>query len=237
VIVAPAVDLREGRCVQLVGGKLRDERISLPDPVHQARKWWDRGFGTLHVVDLDAALSRGDNRGIIEKIVQVSPATIQVGGGIRDSTAVQGLLELGAHRVIVGTRAIEDPLWLEAMAREHPDRILVAADTRRDKVVKKGWTESSEIPVLELLDRLESLDLAGILWTDVSREGRMEGADMTEARRIVEGTSHPVWISGGVATLEQLRTLAEAGAFGVVVGMALYTEELSPEAVAREFGR
>ena len=188
MIVAPAVDLRGGRCVQLVGGRPEEEKVSLPDPVAQALYWWEAGFRTLHVIDLDAALSQGHNRHIIEKIVQETPATLQVGGGVRDQASIQRLLELGVHRVIVGTRAIDDPEWLESIAGKHPLRIMVAADVRRGEVVRKGWTESSGIPILDLLKNLGPLPLAGILNTDVSREGRMAGMDLDAAANVVRGS-------------------------------------------------
>jgi len=236
VIAAPAVDLRNGRCVQLVGGRPEDERVSLPDPVAQAGRWRELGFGTLHVVDLDAALSLGNNRAIIGELIQGTDATLQVGGGVRDTPGVEDLLALGAHRVIVGTRAIDDPEWLEEVTGDHPGRITVAADIRDGIVVRKGWRESSGIPVMELLDRLAPLPLAGILCTDVSREGRMQGIDLPGAVSVVEGSHHPVWISGGITTLDELRALAGAGAAGAVLGMAIYQGVLPPERVAREFG-
>jgi phosphoribosylformimino-5-aminoimidazole carboxamide ribotide isomerase len=237
MIVAPAVDLRRGRCVQLVGGRPEDERVSLPDPVTQARKWWEMGFGTLHVVDLDAALSLGDNRAVILEILQATGATVQVGGGIRDEATAGDLLRSGASRVIIGTRALDEPDWIGEMAERYPGSILVAADTRDGQVLRKGWTEGTGIPVLELLRRLDPLPLAGILCTDVGKEGRMEGSDLEASRTIVEGTRHPVWISGGVTTMEELKALDAAGAAGAVLGMAIYTGVLPPEEAAREFGR
>jgi phosphoribosylformimino-5-aminoimidazole carboxamide ribotide isomerase len=236
MIAAPAVDLREGRCVQLVGGRPEEERVSLPDPVAQARHWWDMGFGTLHVVDLDAALALGENREAIRRVVAGTPATVQVGGGIRDEAAVEAMLDLGARRVVVGTRAIDDPGWLKDVSSRFPGRIVVAADVRQGIVVRKGWTESTGMGVSDLLRRLDPVPLAGILCTDVAREGRMEGSDVGEAGSVIQGTRHPVWISGGITAMEELRALDRAGAFGAVLGMALYTETLSPEAVAREFG-
>lgn len=236
MIASPAVDIRGGRCVQLVGGRPEREEVSLPDPAAQARIWRDMGFGTLHIIDLDAALSQGENRAAIRAVVQSTDASIQVGGGIRDERAVQEVLALGVDRVIVGTRAIDDFHWLSRQAHGHPRKIMVAADVREGIVVRKGWTESSGIPVLELLRRLDPLPLAGILCTDVSREGRMEGIDLAGAQEVVRGSHHPLWISGGVTTVRELRALARAGAAGAVLGMALYTRILPPEEVAREFG-
>jgi len=237
MIAIPAVDLREGRCVQLVGGRPEEERVSLPDPVDQARRWWEMGFGTLHVVDLDAALSLGENRSTIREVIGATPASVQVGGGIRSEEDLEEILELGAERVIIGTRAIDDPGWLEEWAGKRPNRITVAADVRGEIVLRKGWTESSGIPLLELLDRLAELPLAGILCTDVSREGRMEGVDLDGIERLIRRSPHRVLASGGITTMEELRTLREAGAAGAVLGMALYTGTLPSEEVAKEFGR
>jgi phosphoribosylformimino-5-aminoimidazole carboxamide ribotide isomerase len=236
MIAVPAVDLREGRCVQLVGGRPEEERISLPDPVARARAWREMGFRALHVVDLDAALSFGDNRSVIRSVVEATDADVQVGGGVRDEEGVEGLLDLGVERVIVGTRAIEDPPWLEKVAAAHPGRVTVAADIREGVVMTKGWTESTGLPVQDLLDRLAPLPLAGILCTDVSREGRMEGPDLRRAVDVIRGSRHPLWISGGISDMEELRALEAAGAAGAVLGMAIYTGVLAPEQVAKEFG-
>jgi phosphoribosylformimino-5-aminoimidazole carboxamide ribotide isomerase len=236
MIAIPAVDIREGRCVQLVGGRPDQERVSLPDPVAQAKEWWKAGFGTLHVVDLDAALSLGDNLPMIQQVVKETGAIVQVGGGIRNRTAVEQILTLGAERVIVGTRAIDDPGWLRSTADSFPKRVVVAADIRDGRVVKKGWTESTGIRIVDFLRTLEGIPVAGILCTDVSREGRMQGIDLPGAATVIEESSHPVWISGGITTLDELRALDEAGAAGAVLGMALYTGTLNPAEVAREFG-
>jgi phosphoribosylformimino-5-aminoimidazole carboxamide ribotide isomerase len=195
------------------------------------------GFADLHVIDLDAALSKGHNRELIRSIVDATGATVQVGGGVRDTEGVERILALGVERVIVGTRAIDDPRWLEETTNEFQNRILVAADVRGGMVLRKGWTESSGIPLEELLDRLRPLPLAGILCTDVSREGRMEGIDLPAARSIVQRSSHPVWISGGITTMAELRGLDRAGAAGAVLGMAIYTGVISPEEVAKEYGK
>lgn len=236
MIAVPAVDLRQGRCVQLVGGRPEDERVSLPDPVAQAQLWWETGFRALHIVDLDAALSQGDNRKVIRQVVEGTRAQVQVGGGIRDEEAVAEILSLGADRIIIGTRAIDDPGWLAALSQQYPDRIVVAADIRDGIVLRKGWTESSGIPVIDLLGALTDLPLAGILCTDVSREGRMEGMDLPGARGIIRGSPHPVWMSGGITTMEELRGLDAAGAAAAVLGMAIYTGTLPAARVAEEFG-
>lgn len=236
MIAAPAVDLRGGRCVQLVGGRPDDERVSLPDPVAVARDWWDRGFRTLHVVDLDAALGAGDNRGLVSELATATGATVQVGGGLRSDQEVDRVLAAGAHRAIVGTRAVDDPAWLEALALRHPRRIMVAADIRDGRVLRRGWTEASGLDVLDFVRSLSTLPLAGVLCTDVAREGRVEGIDLEGAAAVIGASPHPVWISGGISTEQDLKDLNGAGAAGAVLGMALYTGALDAAMVAREYG-
>jgi phosphoribosylformimino-5-aminoimidazole carboxamide ribotide isomerase len=236
MIAVPAVDLREGRCVQLVGGRPEEERVSLPDPEEVARRWWETGFAWLHVVDLDAALGRGHNRERVEALCHATPAQVQVGGGLRDDEAVARVLDAGARRAVVGTRAVEDRTWLEALAVRHPDRIVVAADVRDGRVLRKGWTEASRLEVEAFVGKLDALPLAGVLCTDVGREGRMAGVDGPMTRAVVEATRHPVVASGGVATLHDLELLDDLGAAAAVLGMALYTEALDPGLVARRYG-
>jgi phosphoribosylformimino-5-aminoimidazole carboxamide ribotide isomerase len=231
----PAVDLKGGRCVQLVGGRPEDERVSLPDPVSVAGSWRALGFPDVHVVDLDAALGTGDHLSLIEQIVRDHPGTVQVGGGVRDDDRALRLLDVGVDRVVVGTRAVEDPDWLEALAARLPGKIMVAADIRDGKVLSRGWTEATALGILDLLARLDPLPLAGILCTDVGREGRLEGIDRAGVTEVLSGTAHPVWISGGVTTVDELHFLAEEGATGAVLGMALYTGVLDPETLVRTF--
>ncbi|MCG6956035.1 MAG: 1-(5-phosphoribosyl)-5-[(5-phosphoribosylamino)methylideneamino] imidazole-4-carboxamide isomerase [Gemmatimonadetes bacterium] len=259
MIAAAAVDIRGGRCVQLVGGSPSDERISLPDPVAVAMRWFQLGFTTLHVVDLDAALGSGGNLDLVLEVAATSDAVLQVGGGIRDDDRAAALL--GApplpraarstrdrdaqesrserplvHRIVVGTRAVDDPDWLAALARRWPGRVMPALDVRNGVVLRKGWTESATLPMASFLERLEGLPLAGILTTDVGREGRLSGVDRPHVADILRATRHPVWISGGVTTEDDLQWLEEAGAAGSVLGMAIYTGALDAERVARRWG-
>lgn len=236
MIAAPAVDLKGGRCVQLVGGRPEDVRVSLPDPVAVARHWASLGFGSLHVVDLDAALGGGDNRAVVARVATATGAVTQVGGGVRDERRLRELLAGGADRVVVGTRAVDDPSWLREVAYRHPDRIVVAADIREGRVLRRGWTEESGTEVASLLAAVADIPLAGVLCTDVAREGRMEGIDLASMADIVDRSAHPVWISGGITTLEDLAALDELGAHGVVLGMALYTGTLDPATVAERYG-
>ncbi len=236
MIAIPAVDLKEGRCVQLVGGRPEEARVTLPDPVAVARRWRDRGFRVLHVVDLDAALGSGGNLDLVARLVREVPGELQVGGGVRDDERARTLLELGVDRVIVGTRAVDDPDWLAHLAESHPGRIVVAADMRDGWILRKGWTEATELRVGAFLDGLSALPLAGVLCTDVGREGQVRGIDRGGVEAVLAASSHAVWISGGVTTLDELRFLHRAGAAGAVLGMALYTGALDADKVAEEFG-
>jgi phosphoribosylformimino-5-aminoimidazole carboxamide ribotide isomerase len=236
MIAAPALDLRGGRCVQLVGGRVEEERVSLADPLAVAERWWALGFGTLHVVDLDAALGLGNNARLIEEVVRATPAIVQVGGGLRDEAAVDAALASGAERVVVGTRAVDDAAWLERLAAERPGRVMVAADVRDGFVLRKGWTERTTLTVNELLERVDGLPLGGVLCTDVAREGRMGGIDVASAAGAVGASRHPVWISGGIASPVELEVLAAMGAAGVVLGMALYTGLLDAVEIGAGYG-
>lgn len=237
MIALAAIDVRGGRVVQLVGGRPEEERVSLPDPAAVARRWQDAGFAALHVVDLDGALSSGGNRDAVEAVLRAATVPVQVGGGVRDADAVERLLTSGAARVVVGTRAVEEPQWLEGLVTRHPGRLVVAADVRGERVVTRGWTAEVELTAEALLERLDGLPLAAVLVTDVGREGGMGGADTERFRRLAAATRHPLQASGGIASAEDLRELARAGASGAVLGMALYTGALDASAVAREFAK
>jgi phosphoribosylformimino-5-aminoimidazole carboxamide ribotide isomerase len=223
--------------VQLVGGRPEDERVSLPDPIAVARGWQALGFESLHVVDLDAALGNGDNLALATELVAATSADTQVGGGVRDDARADALLTAGADRIVVGTRALADPDWLAALAGRLPGRVVVAIDTRDGQVVTRGWKEATPLRALEYLPTLANLPLAGVLSTDVGREGRLEGIDRAWCARVVEASPWPVWISGGVTTLDELEWLDGVGAHGVVLGMSIYTDTLDRAEVAARWGR
>lgn len=235
MIVIPAVDLRDGCCVQLVGGSFEKEMVRLDDPIGAARKWEADGFRIIHVVDLDAAMRTGSNATVVESILRSVSCEVQVGGGIRDEQQVADLLQAGATRVILGTKAIEDPFWLSDMSSRFPGSIIVAADTRERNLVTRGWTRTSPRNVIDLIDELNDLGLAGVLVTAVHREGQLEGPDLRLMEDVVSASSHPVFSSGGIRGMNDLRSLEEEGVAAAIVGMALYTGTLDPRAAAEEF--
>ncbi len=236
MIAIPAVDLRDGACVQLVGGSFAQEKVRLEHPVDVARSWEHYGFHRLHVVDLDAATGRGSNIAVVRSLLFDSGVPIQVGGGVRTDELVEELLEAGAMSVIVGTRALEEPEWLAELAARHPGEIIVACDVRERRITTRGWAHTLPLDILDVVDELNPLPLGGLLVTAVHREGQMQGTDLPLMEDVAESSHFPVYASGGVTTMQDLRALEHRGLAGVVIGMALYTGALDPVVVAGEFG-
>lgn len=235
MIAIPAIDIREGACVQLVGGSYDAQQLSLDDPSAVARRWDFAGFRRVHVVDLDAATGRGSNDHTIRDILRATSMEAQVGGGVRSERQIEALVRDGAQRVVLGTRAIESPHWLAEMAELFPDLLVVAADVRERHVVTHGWSSVTDRYVLDLVESFNDVPLAGVLVTAVHREGLMEGTDLALMEEVVELSAHPVCASGGVATIGDLRALEDRGLASVVIGMALYTGALDAPTVAEEF--
>ena len=235
MIAIPAVDLKGGRVVQLVGGVPEQERVSLPEPVGVAEQWVENGFAALHVIDLDAALGTGSNSTVIREILEAVEVPVQVGGGVRDDDAVDALLGAGAARVIVGTQAIADPAWLRRIAARHPGRIVLAADARDRRIVTHGWTKQTAVEALDLVRQLDDVPLAGVLVTDVSREGAMAGADVVFFESLVNACAHPLMAAGGVTSEADLSALAGVDVAAAILGMALYTEALDAPTIARSY--
>jgi phosphoribosylformimino-5-aminoimidazole carboxamide ribotide isomerase len=236
MIAIPAVDLRAGKCVQLVGGDYDAEKVRLDDPASVARDWVREGFNRLHVVDLDAATGRGRNDEVIREILRTAGVPVQVGGGVRDESRIERLLDDGAEYVVVGTRAVEDEDWRRDMANQFPGRLIIAADVRERYVVTKGWAETSRLNVVDFVEELSTLPLAGVLVTAVHLEGKMEGTDLPLMEDVAEASAWPVFASGGVTSLEDMRALEHRGLSGAVLGMALYTGAIDPRRLAEEFG-
>jgi len=237
MIVIPAVDLREGHCVQLVGGSYDREAIRFDDPVDVATRWQRSGFPTLHLVDLDAATGRGSNRDVIRRILECSECETQVGGGIRKTEDIDELLRAGADRVITGTRGLEDPDWLASVADANPGRVVVAVDIRERGVVTRGWSGAHDRDFRDVVTALGSLPLGGLLVTAVHREGLMEGTDLPLMREVMAHSALPIQAAGGIGTIEDLRALKDLGVSAAIVGMALYTGALDPSAIIEEFAQ
>lgn len=236
MIVIPAVDLRDGACVQLVGGDYAREAVRWPHATAAAAHWVAQGFTTLHVVDLDAATGRGENQALAARIAATPGVrATQMGGGVRDDAGIAARLAAGAARVVVGTRALEDPDWLAAAAARHPGRIVVAADVRGLQVVTHGWQETHASSLEVVLAALQPLPLAAVLVTAVHREGLLAGSDLALFEQVMRNTRHPVQASGGITTFDDVRALERLGIAAVVLGMSLYTGALDARRLSQEY--
>ncbi|WP_435348190.1 1-(5-phosphoribosyl)-5-[(5-phosphoribosylamino)methylideneamino]imidazole-4-carboxamide isomerase [Haloarchaeobius sp. HRN-SO-5] len=220
--VVPAVDVQDGEVVQLVQGERGTEK-TYGDPVDAAERWVEQGARTLHLVDLDGAFE-GErvNAPAIEAILDAVDVTVQLGGGIRTAADAIDLLDRGVDRVILGTAAVENPDVVAEISDVYPDGVLVSLDAKGGEVVVSGWTEGTGLDPTEAAGRYEDLGATGILFTDVDVEGRLAGVQTDPVRRLVDAVGIPVVASGGVATLDDVRALRDAGAAAVVVGSALY---------------
>jgi phosphoribosylformimino-5-aminoimidazole carboxamide ribotide isomerase len=226
VIVIPAIDLREGRCVRLHQGRSDRETVFSDDPVAVARGWKDLGAERLHVVDLDGAFAGEPKQSaLVARIVAaVAPVPVELGGGLRDLRAVESALETGVQWAVVGTRAALDRAFLSEVCRRHPGRIIVAVDARGTRVAIKGWTELVDETVAEVGARARDAGAAALLYTDVSRDGTETGPNLEETESLARRVAMPVLASGGVGRVEDLKRLAAIpGVVGAVVGRALYT--------------
>jgi len=235
VIAIPALDLRGGVCVQLAAGSYDEEVIRIPDPIGVAVAWRQYGFRHLHLVDLDAVAGRGNNGVEMQAILGATDVEVQIGGGIRSRESIHQFLSDGAQRVVIGTRALEDPDWLVEMSTDFPGSIIVAADVRDRKILSHGWTRIHPKLVLDVVEELNGLPLAGVLVTDVHREEAMRGTDLPLMEDIAEAAEFPVFASGGLGNIGDLRALADRGVAAAVIGMGLYSGAMDPWAVADEF--
>ncbi|MFO0547460.1 MAG: 1-(5-phosphoribosyl)-5-[(5-phosphoribosylamino)methylideneamino] imidazole-4-carboxamide isomerase [Polyangiaceae bacterium] len=236
ITALPAIDLRGGACVQLVGGSYDHERVRIDDPVAQARSFVLQGFRALHVVDLDAATGRGDNDAVLERLLAVEGLSVQIGGGVRSVERAELLLGRGARAVVVGTRAVEDPAFAESLANRFPNQVVVALDVRGTRVVTRGWAAETALDIDDALAQLAALPLAGVLVTAVHVEGALAGIDAPLYERVRAATRQRIIASGGVTTLADLEALDALGVEAAVIGMALYTGALDGAVVARRFG-
>jgi phosphoribosylformimino-5-aminoimidazole carboxamide ribotide isomerase len=228
VLVIPAIDLKGGRCVRLVQGDMTRETVYAEDPVAVARDFERAGAEWIHVVDLDGAVRGAPvNEAAIAAVCRAARgARIEVGGGIRDLGTLARVLAAGAGRVVLGTAALEDPDLFAAACRRHPGAILAGIDARRGRVAVAGWTRDSAVEVAALAERVREVGAAGIVFTDISRDGTGAGVNAPAVDALAARVDLPVIASGGVASLDDIRALAALGRpnlAGVIVGRALYT--------------
>jgi phosphoribosylformimino-5-aminoimidazole carboxamide ribotide isomerase len=245
VIVIPAIDLKDGRCVRLRQGRMDDVTVFSDDPVDMARHWLAAGCRRLHLVDLDGAVAGTPrNAAIIRAIAGLSASLpVQVGGGIRDLATIEGYLDAGVSAVIIGTRAVEDPPFLADACTRFPGRVLLGLDARGERIATHGWESTSSRTVGEFAVWAARLPLAGIVYTDIDRDGMGSGLNVEATVALAARVSVPVIASGGVGTLADLETLARAvragrgEVMGVITGRALYEGTLDLGAAQRLLDR
>jgi phosphoribosylformimino-5-aminoimidazole carboxamide ribotide isomerase len=229
MVVIPAIDLKDGRCVRLRQGDLQAETVYSDDPAAMARHWAGLGATLLHVVDLNGAVEGlPKNLPQIEAILNTGALPVQVGGGIRSLETIRLYLSRGVSRVVLGTAALNDRQLLTAACGEFPGQILVGLDAKCGQIAIKGWTEVSSTSVLDILKTFEGLPLAGIIYTDIARDGMLEGPNLPSLREVLTATSYAVIASGGISSVADLLAVQALGSriSGAIVGKALYDKKL-----------
>ncbi len=237
MIVIPAIDLKEGKCVRLEQGLMEKDTVFNDDPGAQARAWQDQGAELLHIVDLDGAFAgEPKNRSAIESIIKAITIPAQLGGGIRDIATIETYLSLGLSRVIIGTAAQRNPELVREACAKFPGRIVVGIDAKDGMVAVQGWAEVTNITAIELAKKFEDCGVTAIIYTDISRDGMMQGPNLEATKSLAEAVSIPIIASGGVSTLkdiENLMMIESSGITGVITGKAVYTGAINlNEAIA-----
>ncbi len=224
MILYPAIDLKDGRCVRLLRGDLDSATVYADDPASQARAFEEAGCAWIHVVDLQGAVAGvSRNEAALESVLSATGLPVQVGGGIRDRAAVERWLSRGARRVVLGTAAVRDPDLVIEAARAHPGRVAVALDTKGGRVALEGWTEVSDLSAEEAGRRFEGAGVAAIVHTDIGRDGALEGPNLAASETLAAAVDVPVIVSGGVASMADLEAVRRSESVaGVIVGRALY---------------
>ncbi len=226
MIIIPAIDLKGGRCVRLMQGRADAETVYADDPVAMARRWEDEGASYLHLVDLDGAFEgRPMHADVVGKIAAALSVPVELGGGLRSDAHVRAMLECGVDRVILGTRALEEPDALRALVETYGRRIVVGIDARDGLVQVKGWVETSRVDALEMAGRVDALGVETIIYTDTSTDGMMRGHNVAATKAMCDAVSCNVVASGGISAVtdvEALRALAHPRLSGAIVGKALY---------------
>lgn len=238
--VIPAIDLLEGRCVRLYQGDYAQSQVFDENPANVAQNWASQGATRLHLVDLDGAKAgKVVNLAAIESILKTIDIPVQVGGGLRDQNSVSQLLDLGVSQVILGTVAVEKPELVQELCAQYPGKIIVGIDARNGKVATRGWLETSEVLATELAQRMANLGAAAIIYTDIHRDGTMQGPNLEALRELAQSISIPVIASGGVSSITDLLSLLSLeplGVTGAIVGKAIYTGDVSLKEAIKAVG-
>ncbi|MEK6760067.1 MAG: 1-(5-phosphoribosyl)-5-[(5-phosphoribosylamino)methylideneamino]imidazole-4-carboxamide isomerase [Deltaproteobacteria bacterium] len=224
MIILPAIDIKDGRCVRLTQGRMDAETVYSNDPTEVARKWEALGAGIIHLVDLNGAIEGSAmNFDVIKRIKDSVSIPVQIGGGIRDErTAAIYLEEVGVKRVIIGTAAYEDPEFLKTLTRRYPGRIAVGIDAKDGRVAIKGWVTVTDEKAVTLAQRLEGIGVASIIYTDISRDGMLSGPNVEATREMAASVDIPVIASGGISSIKDIESYKGVPLEGIIIGKALY---------------
>ncbi len=237
MIVIPAIDLKDGRCVRLSQGRMDQESVYSEDPVGMAKRWESKGARRLHVVDLNGAvIGKPMHQSVIAEIVRTVRIPVEVGGGIRDLEIIEDYLSMGVEWVILGTVAFRNPDLVREACRRFPERVMLSIDAKGERVAIEGWYEVVSLKTIDLSKQFEGLGLSAIILTDVERDGMGTGLNWEMIRNISKATSIPVIASGGISRTEEiasLKKLESQGVMGVIVGRALYTGQIDLEEAIR----
>ncbi len=228
MIIIPAIDLKDGKCVRLLQGKKEEVTVYSDDPVETARQWVDMGAKLLHVVDLDGAFTgEQKNFDIIKKIRRSIHIPIELGGGIRNLERIDDLMRMGVDRTIIGTSAAKEPEMVKEACKKYPGKVVVGIDAKDGKVAVKGWVEVTELEAIAFARQMESFGAAGIIYTDISRDGMLTGPNIEAMGKMVQAVKIPVIASGGVSRLDDIKSLLKIeNLWGVITGKALYSGAL-----------
>ena len=227
MLIIPAIDIKDGRCVRLFQGEMDKETVYFEKPIDAARHWVKEGASFIHIVDLNGAVEgRPVHAKEVESICRETSLVVELGGGLRSVEAVQAALDLGVTRVVIGTAAYDNAELLRALCERFPGKIVVGIDARSGKVAVRGWKETTSMDAVKLAQRCEADGASRIIYTDISRDGTREGVNVNETLDVARAVKIPIIASGGVATLDDLRRLKDIerdGVEGVLIGRALYT--------------
>jgi phosphoribosylformimino-5-aminoimidazole carboxamide ribotide isomerase len=237
VIIIPAIDLKDGRCVRLSQGRMDQETIYSENPIEMAKHWESKGAERLHVVDLNGAVTgKPFHRSLIEEMVRSLHIPVEIGGGIRDLTTIENYIHSGAEWVILGTAALRNRHLLTEACYQFPGKVILGIDAKGGKVAVEGWKEVASMEAVELARQFEGIGLSAIIFTDIERDGMGTGLNFESTRDLSRSTSIPVIASGGVSRIEDIEHLLELGkdgVIGVIVGRALYTGSIDLEEAIR----
>ena len=224
MIVYPAIDLQDGKCVRLTKGDFDQQTVYARSPVEQAKVFEDVGFEYLHVVDLDRTIHKDkSNLKTIKEIIQSTGLKVQVGGGLRSIDTVQEVIDLGVENAVMGTAAVNDPDLLNQAAQKFKNQISVGLDVRNKMIALKGWTDQTELSCFDFLENIKNLPIRSIIFTDINKDGMKQGINVEDTLKMAESSSIPVIASGGVSSLEDIKNIKEQKKIsGVVVGKAIY---------------